>query len=147
MAAGGIEWIVGKWVLSPEPGFMKTIHLEWDLDKRIVRISMTRPKDFKYSGIMTFDPSQKEIVGLGADTTGAMFKMVWHIEDATLIWSCVRIEADGKSSKSGFIFTKVDSSTMKMDIHDMEEGDHRSSRPSATFTYKRESKKASNKEE
>lgn len=144
MAEEGIEWIVGKWVLSPEPGFMKTIHLEWDLDRRIVRLSMTRPRDFKYLGIVTFNPSQKEMVGLGADTMGAMFKMVWRIEDATLVWTCVRIEEDGKSSKSDFVFTKVDSSTMKMDIHEIAEGDRRPSKPSATFTYKREAKKAPN---
>jgi hypothetical protein len=146
MTEKGVEWIVGKWE-STGPGFVPTMHMEWDLGKHMIRIHMTQPPNMQYLMMMIFDPSLKEINGMGVDTMGAAYKLVWRPEGTALVQRCIRIDEKGNTSENEFVFTKVDSSTMKMDIHAIEEGDRRASKPSTTIMYKRESKEASHQEE
>ncbi len=143
MAEEGFEWIVDKWVLSPSSTGMRIIQYDWDLDRHSVRMSMERQENFKYRGMMTFNASQKKIVGMGADNMGGIYTISWRMENTTLVQRYERTGADGKLDKSEMICTKADSSTMKVDIYAMEEGDRRSSKPIVTSIYKRESEKAS----
>jgi hypothetical protein len=147
----GTAWVIGKWVLSsssPDMN-MSIIHYEWDLDRRIVLMSMERQGDkFKYRGMMLFIPSKKEIVGMGADNVGGTHKVSWRTKDSTLLHSFERTDADGRVGKVEMVCTKVDNDTMKVDMSFIvEEGDRRSSKPLPTGMYKRESPKTPTKEE
>jgi hypothetical protein len=143
MAEKGFEWIVDKWVLSPSSKGMSMIQYEWDLDKHIIHMRMERQHDdFKYCGMIMFNALQKKIIGMGADNKGGVGMVSWRMEDATLVQRYERTGSDG-NDKSEVICTKVDSSTMKVDIYTIEEGDRRSSKPIATSIYKRESEKVS----
>lgn len=140
MAEKGLEWIVGKWEIT-SPGFLKTMHLEWDLDRRMIRVYMARPKDYKYLGMMIFNASKKEIKGVGADTMGRVFEMVWRLEDTAIVQRCIRTDLNGDTSKNDFVFTKADNSTMKMEVYAIDEEGRRGAQPLGTCTYKRESEK------
>ena len=146
----GTAWIIGKWVLSsssPDMN-MSIIQYEWDLERRIVLMSMERLQDkFKYRGMMLYIPSKKEIVGMGVDNMGGTHKVSWRTKDSNLFHSFERTDAEGRLGRVEMVCTKVDNDTMKMDMSFIvEEGDRRSSKPLPTGTYKRESQKASTKE-
>lgn len=142
MVEEGTVWIVDKWVLSgPGPALWRTIKFELDLDKHIIRMSIEGQNDFKFYSMMTYNPLQKKIVGLGADNVGGMHSGLCRMEDATFVLRNERIGANGKVDNNEMVWTKVDSSTMRLGIHAIEQGDRRSSKPVGTCMYKRESQK------
>jgi hypothetical protein len=146
----GTAWVIGKWVLRNSPSEMNVniLHYEWDLDRHLVLMSMERQIDkYQYRGMMLFVPSKKEIVGMGADSTGGTCKVSWRTKDATLFHTIERTDAQGRVGTVEMVCTKVDNDTMKVDMAlIVEEGGRRSAKPMPTGTYKREPPKAAAKE-
>jgi len=145
----GTAWIIGEWTLSSSPPAMNvnTIKYEWDLDRRIVLMSMERQRDsYKYHGMMLFVPSKKELVGMGADSAGGTYRVSCRTKDTALIHSFVRTTADGSVGEVDMVCTKADGDTMKVDTFVITgEGDRRSSEPLTSGTYKREKALAEDK--
>ena len=130
VAAGGYEWLIGKWVGSENN---QTYELEYKpiLDKHAGSVDM-KIGDFKYFGMITYAASRQEVVEFGADTLGRTWKIVWEQDGSDLVNKSELTKADGTTQKLQHVFTKIDNDTFKAKLYAVGADGSRGSEPRRT---------------
>lgn len=136
VSENGYDWIIGKWATSEE-GEKTEAEYKWGLDKHIILVDVKRG-DFKYHGIIMFVPSREEVIQIGADNQGGVWKGTWSAENDSAVYKMEHIRPDGEIRKYEFVHSQVNAEAMKVAMYAVEDTGSRASEPRATPIYKRQ---------
>ncbi|MHC4147767.1 MAG: hypothetical protein ACYSUD_23790 [Planctomycetota bacterium] len=131
MQQAGCNWIIGKWVGETSDGQKYEIEYKWALKNHVVSVH------FK-GGIIFYKASDEQVVQIGVDSNGGNGKGIWEGENGKATMRSEHAGEYGEVSRMGFVYSKVDSDTMKADLYGLDEYGTLSEEPSGTLEYKRQ---------
>jgi len=138
VAQGGYDWVIGRWAATTDQGEKAEFRYEWVLDKHAVLVD-TIIGSFHYRGMIMLMPTNGEIVEIGADDRGGVWKGSWSEDSAGLSHRIEHTGADGEVRKGEIIHSRVDADTITIAIYAVDNSGGRSSEPWGKLTYKRQS--------
>ncbi len=141
VAAGGYDWIIGKWMATTDDGQKAESNFEWALDKYVVLNDLS-VGDFRYQGMIMLPPGGGDAFDEGADTRGGIWKGSWSPEGDGLARKVQHTGPDGQVRKGEIVYNKVDADTITIAIYAADEAGNRNSEPWNKMTYKRQQAKA-----
>ncbi len=141
VAAGGYDWIIGKWVATTDDGQKAESNFDWALDKRVV-LNDLQVGDFKYQGMVMLPPGGGDAFDEGADTRGGIWKGSWSPDGDGLARRVEYTSPDGQVRKGEIVYHKVDADTITIAIYAADDSGTRNSEPWNKLTYKRQQAKA-----
>jgi hypothetical protein len=131
VADGGYEWMVGKWLASDNDQQYGLEHT-WTLDKHAALVDL-KMGDFAYHGMIVYVPSRQEIMQVGADSMGGVWKGVWEQSYEGATHKVEYTGADGSTRKMEHVYSKTDGDTFQV-----KEYGGQSSEVRRTLTFKRQ---------
>ncbi len=137
----GCNWIIGKWAGETPDGQKYEIEYKWALKDHVISMHF-KGFDFEYHGIMFFDADKQEVVQIGVDSNGGNGKATWFAEYGKATMKNEQKGEYGEVSRMGFVYSKIDDQTMKMDMYGLDEYGELSEEPGGTLEYKRQKKQA-----
>ena len=141
VAAGGYDWIIGKWVATTDDGQKAESNFDWALDKYVV-LNDLRVGDFAYQGMVMLPPGGGDAFDEGADTRGGIWKGSWSPDGDGLARKVEHTGPDGQVRKGEIVYAKVDADTITIAIYAADDSGNRNSEPWNKMTYKRQQGKA-----
>ena len=146
MEQSGSGWIVGKWAGESPDGQKYTIEYKWELKPHVLSVHF-KGFDFEYHGIIFFKASEEQVVQIGVDSRGGNGKGVWEAEYGKAIMKSEHAGEYGEVSRMGFVYSKVDASTMKLNLYGLDEYGALDDEPGTTLEFKRQKEPAPKKED
>jgi len=137
VAQGGYDWVLGRWVATTDQGEKAEFRYEWALDKHAILVD-TILGNFNYRGMIMLMPTDGEIVEIGADNRGGIWKGSWSEDSAGLSHRIEHTNAQGEVRKGDIIHARVDADTITIAIYAVDNSGSRSSEPWGKLTYKRQ---------
>jgi hypothetical protein len=118
LSQGGYEWVMGKWLATKED---RTYQLEHKpvLDKHAGLVDVTI-NDFKFRGLIMYAPARQEIMQIGADNMGRIWKGIWEQGDEGAVYKADITKADGTTQKIQLVYIKGDNDTLKTKEYSVE---------------------------
>lgn len=137
VSENGYDWLIGKWAATTNEGEQIEFEYKWGLDKHIVLADL-KMGDFKYHGIIMLVPAREEVIQVGADNKGGIWKGAWSGEDGKAVHRTEHTRPDGETRKADIVHAKADADTMKVATYGVDSSGQRASEPWGTVTYKRQ---------
>jgi hypothetical protein len=137
VAEGGYDWLIGKWIATTDEGDQLVFEQKWTLDRQAILVDF-KMRDFKMSAMIVFVPSREEVIQIGADNQGGIWKGTWRDEYGSAVHTMEHTQADGEVQKAEIVHTKVDAGTMKAAMYGLDSNGYRNSEAWSTLTYKRQ---------
>jgi hypothetical protein len=137
VSQNGFEWIIGKWATTTDEGGKIEFEFKWGLDKCIILMDL-KMGDFKYHSMTLFRPSRGEVVQIGADNKGGIWKGTWQDEYGDAVSRMEHTSRDGEVNTADLILHRVDADTITVALYDVGSDGSRASSPSSKLTYKRQ---------
>jgi len=144
MEQSGCEWIVGKWAGESPDGQKYAIEYKWELKPHVLSVHF-KGFDFEYHGIIFFNASEERVVQIGVDSRGGNGKGIWDAEYGKATMKSEHAGEYGEVSRMGFIYSKVDTSTMKLELYGLDEYGALDNNPGTTLEFKRQKQPAPKK--
>ncbi|OHB64471.1 MAG: hypothetical protein A2Y77_16910 [Planctomycetes bacterium RBG_13_62_9] len=143
VSEGGYEWLIGKWVATDDS---RTYELEHKaiLDGHAGLMDM-KTGDLTYRGMIMYVPARQEIVHVGLDNMGRVWKGTWEQGDAGLVHKVECTRPDGTSQKVQFVYIKGDNDVLKVREYPVEANGSPASTPRTELTFKRQKPAAKDK--
>ncbi len=135
MAQGDYEWLAGKWLASDNEGQYALEHA-WTLDKHAMLVDL-KIGDFLYHGMVVYVPAQQEIIQVGADSMGGVWKGTWSQGYDGAVHKVEYTGADGMARNMEHVYVKTDNDIFQVKEYRIENGS-RSSEARRTLTFKRQ---------
>jgi hypothetical protein len=142
VAQGDYEWLAGKWLASDNEGQYALEHT-WILDKHAMLVDL-KIGDFLYHGMVVYVPSRQEIVQVGADNMGGVWKGTWSQGYDGAVHKVEYTGSDGMAKKMEHVYQKTDNDTFQVKEYGTENG-YRSSEARRTLMFKRQKTAAAGK--
>ena len=140
----GCNWIIGKWAGETDDGQKYEIEYKWVLKDHAISMHF-KGFAFEYHGMMLFDADKQEVVQIGVDSNGGNGRATWFAEYGKATMKNEQKGEYGEVSRMGFVYSKIDDQTMKMDMYGLDEYGELSAEPGGTLEYKRQKKQAAKK--
>jgi hypothetical protein len=137
VSENGFEWIIGKWAATMDDGDEIEVEYKWGLDKCIMLMDL-KDGDFKYHGMIMFRPSSEEVIQIGADNKGGIWKGTWQDEYGDAVYKAEHTIRNGEVNKGDVVHSRVDANTHKLAVYGVEYDGSRAASPLAELTYKRQ---------
>ena len=137
VAAGGYDWIIGKWAATTDDGQKAESNFDWAADKCVI-LNDLRVEDFKYQGMILLPPTGGDAFDEGADSRGGIWKGTWSPDGDGLVRKVEHTSPDGQARKGEIVYGKVDADTITIAIYLMDNSGNRNSEPMSKLTYKRQ---------
>ena len=144
MEQSGSDWIVGKWVGESPDGGKFTMEYKWELKPHVLSVHF-KGFDFEYHGIIFFKASEEQVVQIGVDNNGGNGKGIWEAEYGKAIMKSEHTGEYGEVSRMGFVYSKVDAKTMKLELYGLDEYSALDNDPGMTLELKRQKQPAPKK--
>ena len=142
---GGFDWMIGKWQTTTDQGDKVELVYKWELDKHMVCVYLKWP-GYEHRGMVFYVPSEDKIVQIGVDNQGGSGKGTWEAQGNKAVHKYEHTSANQETNKMGFIHSKVDADTMKLEFYEVSSSGELSDYPSFTSEYKRQKEEAPKKE-
>jgi len=136
VAAGGYDWIIGKWMATTDDGQKAESNFDWAADKCVI-LNDLRVGDFKYQGMILLPPTGGDAFDEGADSRGGIWKGTWSPDGDGLVRKVEHTSPDGQSRKGEIVYGKVDADTITIAIYATDSSGARNSEPWNKLTYQR----------
>ena len=140
----GYEWMIGKWLGRDGQGRTSELQYTLALDGH-VGLAHVQMGQFRYRGMIMLVPSREEIIQIGADNMGGMWKGTWNEDYDGAVNRQEYVKPDGSTVKMEHVYAKVDDGTFKVKEYDVETGGYRASTPRNELTFKRQKAESSQK--
>jgi hypothetical protein len=140
MEQTGCNWLIGNWAGQSDDGQKYEIEYKWEIKPYIMSIHF-KGFDFEYHGIIFYKASDEEVVQIGVDNNGGSGKGTWTANYGKAVMKSEHTGEYGEISRMGFVYSKIDSQTMKMELHDLDQYGWLSDNPNDTLEYKRQKAK------
>jgi hypothetical protein len=135
VSEGGYEWLTGKW-LATEDDQKYLLEHSWTLDKHAVLVDL-KAGDFAYHGMIMFRPARQEIIQVGADSMGGVWKGTWDEGDEGATHKVEYTGPDGTTRKMEHVYVKTDSDAFQVKEYGVADGS-RVSEARRLLTFKRQ---------
>ena len=133
------DWLFGKWATTTDEGQKVELSYTWGLDRHAALVDFSMG-DYKYHGMIVFVPYREEVVQIGVDNQGGMFKGTWSDDYSGAAHSMENTKADGTREKMEMVHSKMDSNTMKISVYNVDSYGYRGS-SQGVLTMKKQAKK------
>ncbi len=137
VSENGYEWMIGKWAATKGNGDKIEFEYKWGLDKCIMLMDL-KDGDFKYHGMIMFRPSSEEVIQIGADNKGGIWKGTWQDEYGDAVYKTEYTNRNGEVNKGDIVHSRVDANTFKLAVYGVEYDGSRAASPLTELTYKRQ---------
>lgn len=136
VAEGGYQWLMGKWAAGEEG---RTYELEYKpiLDMHAASVDV-KIGDFKYIGMILYVANRQEIVQIGADNMGGIWKGTWEQDNNDALNKIEYTKPDGTTVKMQHVYQKIDNDGMKVKQYDVATDGTRGSQSRGDLTFKRQ---------
>jgi hypothetical protein len=135
VSEGGYEWLAGKWLAADDDQKYQLEH-SWTLDKHAMLMDV-KIGDFAYHGMVIFLPARQEIIQVGADSMGGVWRGTWEEGDEGATHRIEYIGPDGTTRKMEHVYVKTDSDAFQVKEYGVTDGS-RASQARRTLTFKRQ---------
>lgn len=142
LAQGDYEWLVGKWLAGDSEGQYALEHT-WALDRHAMLMDL-KIGEFVYHGMVFYVPAKQEIVQVGADSIGGVWKGTWSQGYDGAVHKVEYTGADGTTRKMEHVYVKSDNDTFQVKEYTVD-GGSRASEARRTLTFKRQKAAAQSK--
>lgn len=142
VSQGGYEWLAGKWLASDNEGQYALEHA-WTLDRHAMLVDLKIGR-FAYHGMVFYVPAKQEIVQVGADSMGGMWKGTWSQGYDGAVHKVEYTGADGMTRKMEHVYVKSDNDTFQVKEYGVD-GGSRAAEARRTLTFKRQKTAAESK--
>jgi hypothetical protein len=137
VAQGGYDWVIGRWAATTDQGDKAEFRYSWTCDKHAI-VAETAIGDFQYEGVIMLSPAGEEVVDVGADNQGGLWKGSWTEDYAGLVHRIEHVNAQGDVRKGDIVHNRIDANTISIAIYATDSSGSRSAEPWAKMTYKRQ---------
>jgi hypothetical protein len=137
VAQGGYDWVIGRWVATTDQGEKAEFRYDWACDKHAI-LAETTVGGFKYEGMIMLAPGGGEVLDVGADNRGGMWKGSWSEDAVGLVHRVEYANAQGDVRKGDIVHNRVDANTIAIAIYAVDSSGSRSAEPWTKLTYKRQ---------
>jgi len=141
---GGFDWMIGAWTGTTDQGDKIDVVWKWDLDKHMLSVSVKWP-NYEYRGMIFYVPSEDKITQIGVDNRGGNGKGTWSAEGNKAVNRYEHTGADGEINRMGMVHSRLDDSTMKVEVYEVSSDGTFSQSPAFTTQYKRQKEQATQK--
>jgi len=139
--SGGYDWIIGRWVATPDNDRKAQFIFDWVLDRHAV-LSRLQVEDLRYEGLILLLPGSQDPFEEGADNQGGTWKGTWSPQGDGLVRRVDHTGADGRMRKGEMVFDKVDADTITVGIYLLDGSGSRNAEPVSKLTCKRQQAQA-----
>jgi hypothetical protein len=137
VAAGGYEWIIGRWAATSDDGQKIEFRYEWAVDQHAVLADVDMGS-FVYRGLVMLAPEDGSIFDVGADNRGGLWKGTWSQGAAGPVHQVEHTAPDGQVRKAELVYEKMDADTITIALYGVDSSGSRNSEPLSKLTYKRQ---------
>jgi hypothetical protein len=141
---GGFDWLIGNWEATSDEGDKIELVYKWELDKHLMTMLLKWPGN-EYRAMIFYKPTEDQIAQITVDNKGGTGKGIWDSDGNKAVLKHEHTGTDWQTNKMGFAHSKVDTNTMKWEMHEMYNSDELSDYPIFTVELKRQKKKPAKK--
>ncbi|MHC4323926.1 MAG: hypothetical protein ACYSUX_06605 [Planctomycetota bacterium] len=144
VAEGGFDWMIGSWEATSDQGDKVELIYKWELDKHMVSMRLKMMNN-EYRAMIFYNAVEDKIIQVTVDNQGGTGKGTWEPTGDKAILKHEHTGSDWQTNKMGFAHSKVDTNTMKWDIHELYSSGELADYSSFTIEFKRQKKPAAKK--
>ncbi len=137
MEQSGSDWLVGNWAGESPDGQKYTMDYKWELKPHVLSVHF-KGLGFEYHGIIFYKAAEEQVVQIGVDSNGGTGKGTWLAEYGKAMMKSEHTGEYGEVSRMGFVYSKVDANTMKLELYGMDEYGALDDNPGTTLEFKRQ---------
>jgi len=137
MEQSGSDWLVGKWAGESPDGQKYTMDYKWELKPHVLSVHF-KGLGFEYHGIIFYKAAEEQVIQIGVDNNGGTGKGIWEAEYGKAMMKSEHTGEYGKVSRMGFVYSKVDANTMKLELYGLDEYGALDDNPGTTLEFKRQ---------
>ena len=138
---GGFDWLIGSWEATSDEGDKVELVYKWELDKHLITMLLKWP-DNEFRAMIFYKPAEDQVTQVTVDNKGGTGKGIWEPDGNRAVLKHEHTGADWQTTKMGIAHSKVDTNTMKWEIHEMYSSGELSDYPNFTIELKRQKKPA-----
>jgi len=138
---GGFEWLLGRWTATLGEDTKVQLVYQWTIKDRLLTVDF-KTEDFTYHGMIFLSPESQEVVEIGVDSKGGYAKGIWGPDGMDAVSTSTRTDTDGKTERFAIVHSEVDSKTMRLMLHKVDESGVRAEQASVVMEYKRAATRA-----
>jgi hypothetical protein len=142
VSEGGYAWLAGKW-LAADTERQYALEHSWTLDKHAMLVDL-KIGDYLYHGMVMYLPSREEILQVGADNMGGVWKGAWSQGGEGAIHRIEYTGADGTTRKMEHVYAGTDRDTFQVKEYGVADGS-RATEARRVLTFKRQKASAESK--
>jgi hypothetical protein len=131
----GVDWLLGQWQ-ADNNGDVLALSFKAELDKHVVIVNY-KDRRSETTGIILLEPGTMEPKYYAGDNLGGVGTGEWSAEDNKAILKNKHTNIDGKITKIGFTFTKVNADSMEVKIFALNDQNELGSEARSTITFQR----------
>jgi hypothetical protein len=131
----GVDWLLGQWQ-SDSNGDVLALSFKAELDKHVIIVNY-KDRRSETMGMILLEPGTMEPKYYAGDNLGGAGTGEWSAEDNKAILKHKHTDIDGKITKLGFTFTKVNADSMEVKIFALNDQNEMGSEARSNTTFQR----------
>ncbi len=135
LAGAGYDWLIGRWQSSDERGRLSHVEYALTLDGYAGRTDV-KIGSFVYQGMVVFVPSREEVIQIGADNFGGLWKGRWTAEGNHPVNRQEYTRSDGEVRTIDHVYVKSDDGAFQVQEYSVQSGNDRAATPLRTLTFR-----------
>lgn len=137
LAQYGYDEMIGRWAgRSEQADGAIDVEYTWTLDKNAVLVEAKMGR-FEYRGMITLEPSGEEVVQVGADNMGGMWRSTWTEGYDGPVNRHEMRRPDGTVQRLEHVYRKIDRDTFKVTEYGVAPAGYRESGSRSVTTFRR----------
>lgn len=137
----GCDWLAGRWTATTDDGTNILLVYKWELDGHLLTVDF-KMGSYASRGMIFYPPGGEKAVEVSVSNRGGRSKGTWEVDaDGRLFSKKEYVDAEGQVRKSGSLYSKVDSQTIKVALYGLNEYGDLNDDPWFTTDFKRKAEK------
>ena len=118
----GFGWIVGQWKATMDDGQEMLLTYRWAVKGSAI-VSNFQMGDNSSQGIIYLVADEQQARQLTVDSRGQAIAATWEVQDGKAITKTKMTDEYGQVTDVGFVYSKVDGTTMNIAVYGLENGE------------------------
>jgi len=118
----GLAWMVGQWKATMDDGQEMLLTYRWAVNGYAV-VSNFEMGNSLSQGMIYFDSDKQQVRQLTIDSRGQAVEATWDVQNGKAISKTKMIDEYGQITDTGFVFSRVDATTINVAVHSLQDGE------------------------
>jgi hypothetical protein len=118
----GFAWMVGQWKAVTDDGTEILLTYRWAVKGHAI-VSNFKMGDNVSQGIIYLVEDEQQARQLTVDSRGQVTPATWEVQDGKAITKTKMTDEYGQTTDVGFVYSKVDATTMNVAVYGLENGE------------------------